>query len=216
MPIEQRAVRSAGIVSLDEKSARTLARGRISRIVADRDEQIGNALNNLPGKRMAWLRAVQRDISLILGEPLLVVGATNRHVVFLCLDPVDERPGWLVMTCCVCRYGREPGTVPVTLLSAHAIARLMERLRDVDPIKALKSELLQWTLLVLMSTERAPNAILPTKNGYFTLEKDLEENLYVFTTWLADRQLSDREQEILATLRTEKRLGFSEKLSEVV
>jgi len=214
--IEQKAVGSAGTVSLDEKSARTLARGRISRIVADRDEHLSRTIRNLPKKRHAWLRAIQRNVSLILGESLLLVGATNRHVLFVCLDPVDDRRGWLEMSCYVCRFGREPESVTVALLSAHAIAQLMVRRRDVDPIAILKSEILKWTLIRLMDTEREQYAILPTETGYFTMGRDEKLGMYVFTTWLANRQLTDREQRTLATLRKEERLGFSEKLSNLV
>jgi len=216
VPIARKVVGSAGTVSLDEKSARTLARARISRIIADRDESLRRTIRNLPKKRHAWLRAIQRSVSLILGESLLLAGATNRQVLFVCLDPVDDRPGWLEMTCYLCRFDREPESVTVALLSAHAIAQLMVRRRDVDPIAILKSEILKWTLLRLMDTEREPYAILPTETGYFTMGIDEELGIYVFTTWLANRQLTDREQRILAMLRKEERLGFSEKLADVV
>ena len=98
------------------------------------------------------------------------------------------------------------------LVSAHAIARLMERKREIDPLKALSSELLEWTFTELTIANIAcpcDFAIVPTQTGYFTADMDREESLYVLTTWLPDRLLTQAEVNTLTMLRRERRLQYS-------
>lgn len=86
---------TASKVSIDEKSARTIARNRIEQVFAFRQEQLAGKISALPKKRKAWIRAVERDIRKVMGESLLLTIPGKREVFFLCLDPFEERPGWL-------------------------------------------------------------------------------------------------------------------------
>lgn len=192
-PMTQRPNTSTPRVSIDEKSARTIARSRIEQVFAVRQEQLAGKASTLPQKRKAWIRAVERNIRRVMGESLLLTAPGKREVLFLCLDPFEERPGWLWLTGGILHFQNEPVLAAFGLVSAHALARLMERKREVDPVKALSSEFLEWTfteLMIAMIADESDFAIVPTQTGYFTAEKDKEEQVYVFTTWLPDRLLT--------------------------
>lgn len=216
MPEQQQLERRIDHVSLDEKSARTIARGRISALLEHRNRAVRKILHNLPHKRNAWIRAVEKALRQALGESLISLVAAKRFVLFYCLDPIEERPGWLSISGGWLQFSDVPISGSISLISAHAIARLMERRREVNPVTAFSSECLHWTLLELTFDQRFPFVIVPTQTGYFVVEGNAEFTKYVFTTWLADRQLSDVEQKILAKLRLEKRLGVGNKLADVV
>lgn len=205
-------------VSIDEKSARTIARSRIDRLFASRQEQLERKASALPQKRKAWIRAVDQSIRKVMGESLLLTAPGKRDVFFLCLDPVEERPGWLWLTGGVFHFQNEPMLTPFGLVSAHAIARLMERKREIDPVKALSSEFLEWTfteLMIAMIADESEFAIVPTRTGYFTAEKDQEEGVYVLTTWLPDRLLTYAQVNALAVLRRERRLELNRELDGI-
>lgn len=202
-------------VSIDEKSARTIARGRIEQLFAFREEQLRKKSTGLPQKRNAWLRAIEREIQKVMGESLLLTAVNKRDVFFVCLDPWEERPGWLWLTGGTLRFQSEPWMTAFGLVSAHAIARLMERKREVDPLKALSSELLEWTfaeLIIATLDDERDFAMVPTRSGYFTAEKDRELIVFVLTTWLPDRLLRQAQVDALAILRREGRLQYGREL----
>jgi hypothetical protein len=209
---------TASKVSIDEKSARTIARSRIEQLFASRQEQLGRKASALPQKRKAWIRAVDQSIRKVMGESLLLTNPGKREVLLFCLDPVEERPGWLWLTGGVLHFQNEPMLAAFGLISAHAIARLMERKREVDPVKALSSEFLEWTfteLIIAMIAAESEFAIVPTQTGYFTAEKDQEEGVYVLTTWLPDRLLTYAQVNALAALRTERRFQYNRELDGI-
>ena len=198
-------------VSIDEKSARTIARSRIEQVFALRQEQLARKLSALPQKRKAWIRAVERDIRKVMGESLLLTIPGKREVFFFCLDPFEERPGWLWLTGGVLHVHNEPMLASIALLSAHAIARLMERKREVDPVKALSSEFLEWAFMEFaraLIADEGDFAIVPTETGYFPAQKDPEQGVYVLTTWLPDRLLTYAQVNTLAVLRREQRFQY--------
>ena len=209
---------TASKVSIDEKSARTIARSRIEQVFACRSEQLNGEMSVFPQKRKAWIRAVEREIRRVMGESLLFTVPGKREVFFLCLDPVEERPGWLWLTGGALHFNQPPVMASFALVSAHAIARLMERKREINPLKALSSEFLEWTFTELTIANIAcpcDFAVVPTQTGYFTADMDREESLYVLTTWLPDRLLTQAEVNTLTMLRGERRLQYSRDLDGI-
>lgn len=205
-------------ISLDEKSARTIARGRITRFSEEVSERLAKIQTNRPTKRLAWIRHVKAEFMKTFGDGVLTAFSDNRRVHGLLLHPVqDGIGGWLAASAYAIKFGNTLLTGgPLAYFSAHAIARMLERLRVVDPIHAMKEESFVWALAELTTTAHREHYLLPTKSGYFCGVWDQNDSLPVFTTWLPDRYLTVREQEVLTYLRYERRIGFTRGLEDSV
>ena len=205
-----------GKVSLDEKSARKIAAGRI----ADYAQMVlDHSGKPLPQKRMAWLRELEARIRNRFGAGVLFISKDKRGLLCFVLCPYKfERVDSLEIVFLLYHFGKASQGDTIAQFSGHAVARLMERIRNVDPIVAVSGEFLQWTHAPLFKEYTGLHhdfLLLPTKTGYFMGKWDGEQFKYVMQTWLPDRLLNDSEQAALAKLRDEGQLGYCEKLSEL-
>lgn len=204
-------------ITLDEKSARTIARGRIEKHDQAILEKFSQDKSVYPSKRLAWLRSVEADLPARFGKSLLSVMHDKRRVCAIVLGGLgDEKPGWIALTVLIFPFKHRAKPISVAYFSAHSVARLMERLREVDPIQAVRSELLEWSFMPLIKANGATEELIcPTKTGYFAGTWDPEYCGVVFKTWLPDRLSSALENEVLNKLRKEARLGRAREMKGI-
>jgi len=198
-------------ISLDEKSARVIAKGRIA---SQFEKVMSGASSNekYPQKRLAWLRSVEAAIKKDLGDAILFSDRSKRHLLFVALGPIDGKPGWLELSSYKLPFDRPVSGFVFAEFSAHSIARVMERLRTVETISVLREEVLPWSLPQLQ-THKAEDLILPTKTGYFVGIRDAEADIPILKTWLPDRLANDRERKAIELMREEARVGSVQDLS---
>jgi hypothetical protein len=203
-------------VSLDEKSARRIAAGRNLDYLKNLFRQ-GNK-KPLPTKRIAWLRAVEARAKKSFGKSFLFARRDKRLLLCLLLLPLDsERPDSLHIVAHAFEFDKEDQVIIIAHCSGHAVGRVMERVREVDPIAAIAGEILDWTLINMFVESTNPHdfILLPTRTGCFMCKGDHADFEIIIQTWLPDRLLNDAERGALDKLRNEQQLGFCEKLSEL-
>lgn len=202
-------------VSLDEKSARRIAAGRIG--------EYANSLfefdfGPLPKKRIAWLRALEGKVEEKYGAGLLGMVKDKHRLNWAALVPgVHEQVGSLSIGSFDWKFGGFRDVIRLAQFSAHAVSRVMERTREIDPINAVSGEILPWMVLLLMYEMLGPHdfLLLPSKTGCFMGKRDEAEGMVFIRTWLPDRLLNDAEQAAVAKLRKDEQLGYCEKLADL-
>ena len=199
--------------TLDEASARKVARGQISVMVEKTAERIANTSTKFPAKRGAWLRAVEAGFRKGYKDNILTLVSEKRRVLVVYFLPLAEQyDGWLAVEASVATFGAEMRVFKISVISEHALARLMQGLRDCSLLDALRDQFLEWFLSTILACIASPNRpdilCVPTKSGYFTAKWDRMHSTFVYTDWQPDRLLTDKERTLLDRLRSEERLGL--------
>lgn len=213
--------------SLDEDSARRIARAQIAQAHANAEGQFNQFQYPQVSKRGAWLRQAELGVRQFYGEFLLAVIVGKRSVTSIAISPANDLGnGWLSIFSYTARHrGGNLAPISVGGISEHAIAKLMVRLREVNALKAIQEEFLGWSAACLLDcADRKPaypQIFVPSKTGYFmsSLDESVligDRELLVLKTWIADRTLTRQEQLVLADLRRAQRVGVGLKLKECV
>lgn len=158
---------------------------------------------------------MEARVRAVFGETLIVVWSDKRKVGAVVLNGFeDQRPGWLAASVFIFPFGtREARATNIAWFSAHSVARLMERLRDVNPMETMVRELLSGPLAALTTVTDTQDLILPTKTGYFIGARDRDLRAPVFKTWLPDRLANNHERQVLDTLRREEKIGYARNMT---
>jgi hypothetical protein len=203
--------------TLDDASARKIARGQISVAIENINSRITSLATSYPAKRGAWLRVVEDHYKETYKETLLHIETDKRRVVAFFLWPLaDSYDGWIAIDVVVATFGSGTRQLRIAAITENAVVKLMQGLRETSHLDALRAQTLDWALNRVMTCyaeqNRPNNVCIPTKSGYFTAKWDLLHKAYVFTGWHPDRLLNDREQAILERLRREKQIGMKDRL----
>jgi hypothetical protein len=192
--------------SLDESSARRIGKAQLVQfheLMSARAER----KYAWPRKRHAWLRHAETICRQVLGSGVLVVQTAKRHIDCVGVQPFKERPGWALLLLVRVAFDKRVDHRFLATLSAHAVARLMERSRDTEAIPLIVKELLPWSFERLCEYGGG-RVLVPTASGHFTAEEDAElPGAAVFTTWLPDRLLGDDDAAAIVRMRAERRFG---------
>jgi hypothetical protein len=183
---------------LDEKTARSIARGRLRTIDEDickrLKERLSRALKASSLARLfVDLETVLRDA---LGKLLLSFGREGRTFYWLALHPSSSQSDWMLLTYAkfnarsrTCRQYR------VAELSGHAVARVLERLAstDIDRIaEEFTTDSFDALNEALRGDSRKADLVVPTKSGEFRCTFDLQKQCYVAATWVKDKPQASR------------------------
>jgi hypothetical protein len=178
-----------GIVSLDEKSARRIAAGRLNAFQERVDAVLLGSEITASFKPDVRARAIEEIFQQAFGQWFLMSGRVGRNLVFG-IAQSGEKPGWVEIL--AIHHNLRSAATEVYLLaqlSAHATARLLERRRDVDIERLLAEELNGppfYRLIDAHIANKPGDVRLATANGEFRFTRDEEEALLA-VTWIATR-----------------------------
>jgi hypothetical protein len=181
------AIAETSYVTIDERTARRLAPAQAA-IEYDRLLAAMPSRESLGEKRHAYLRRVERDLATRFST-MLMIERNKRYVgaVFA----VANKDGTADVTRAICTV-RESKVDGVLNLTAHALARMMERLRCASAVQALRHELhrqpaLAHAILRLASTtDPVLDFRLGTASGQFR-GSALIDAAPTAQTWLPNR-----------------------------
>jgi hypothetical protein len=200
--------------SLDEASARRIGKSQLHDLFADLRARAEHSVN-LPRKRLAWGRHVEAVCHSVMRGAVLLIQKDKRQLYCVAVQPYNERPGWLLIILFHFRFRSATETRFLASVSAHAVARLLERSRQTDVLSAVVQEMLPWSIEKLCDYQHG-FLIVPTSTGHFTAEEDRElTGSPVFTTWLPDRLLAGSELAQLTRLRLDHALDTARSLSRL-
>ena len=172
--------------SLDERSARRIALGRLDAL-KERIAAVHLGAKGESAKPEVRARAIQDAVEHGFGQSLLATERKGRILIHVVALP-GEKPGWMDLVA-VTHNLRSSNThfVVFAQLSAHAMARLLERRRGVDLERLLAEELAQSRLAELIEAgieKKAAEMSLVTANGTFRFKRG-EEGTLVALTWIS-------------------------------
>jgi hypothetical protein len=177
---------------LDEKSARRIAAGRLKLL----KEQIDSARPRPTRKEKPNARAkgIEANLRRRFGSWLFFVAHRGRHVLAAYANP-SEQSGWIDLF--LLDHNLRSDAVHICLIaqfSAHAVARLLERRRDVDVERLFVEELEGAPLLELLdkSSSATQEFRIATKFGSFRFEASNGEPA-VAVTWVQRKPFVQRE-----------------------
>jgi len=183
---------------LDEATARRIAKSRFALEAEDFGlgiERFKRALDHLPSKRHARLRAMAKSIHDSFGRLVLDVTVRNRSVDAIALMCNSDTSIDLMLM--FFYPDREPDGVILATITNHAVARLIERRLNPDPIDAVRGEFDQEVLdkiveYILSTTDTSGSVEygteVVTKNGRFRVATELGDDHrteLTLVTWIA-------------------------------
>lgn len=207
--------------NLDLTSAKRIARGQINRVADTISERVARLPTQMPAKRMAWLRETENLYRQTYDEVLIGIASEKRRVFAVYLMPLaEEFEGWMSIEVAVASFKGARSSFVLAAVAEQTIARLMEGLKSVDAIEALRTELSEWNFIQLLQNMLLPTpqdvAYVATESGYFVAKWNADRHSYIMTSWLPDRLATDHERTVLRRLRREERLGAGPSLAECV
>lgn len=207
--------------NLDVASAKRIARGQINRVAETISERIARLPAQMPGKRLAWLREAENLYRQTYDEVLIGVASEKRRVFAVYLMPLAEQfEGWLSIEVAVASFKGARTNFVLAAVAEQTIARMLEGLKSVDAIEALRNELSEWNFIQLLQSMLLPTpqevVYVATESGYFVTKWNADRHSYIMTSWLSDRLATDHERTVLRKLRREQRLGTGPNLAECV
>ena len=207
--------------NLDMASAKRIARGQINRVAETISERIARLPAQMPGKRLAWLRETENLYRQTYEEVLIGVASEKRRVFAVYLMPLAEQfEGWLSIEVAVASFKGARTNFVLAAVAEQTIARMLEGLKSVDAIEALRNELSEWNFIQLLQSMLLPTpqevVYVATESGYFVTKWNADRHSYIMTSWLSDRLATDHERTVLRKLRREERLGTGPSLAECV
>lgn len=207
--------------NLDMASAKRIARGQINRVAETISERIARLPAQMPGKRLAWLREAENLYRQTYDEVLIGVASEKRRVFAVYLMPLAEQfEGWLSIEVAVASFKGARTNFVLAAVAEQTIARMLEGLKSVDAIEALRNELSEWNFIHLLQSMLLPTpqevVYVATESGYFVTKWNADRHSYIMTSWLSDRLATDHERTVLRKLRREQRLGTGPNLAECV
>lgn len=128
---------------LDEKTARTFARGDFRRFLADADDRIATASPVRAGKRNAKLREIEKNLLRVFGKSLLFISHAKRHLDVYLIGVVNDGSAEILMTTYYADLKKRPKhrSYCIARISGHAVARLVQRRERPDALAALQQEI---------------------------------------------------------------------------
>jgi hypothetical protein len=172
---------------LDERSARSIAAGRLNAI---RERVLSVKLSTLPHKRGAATRQCLVHMHTLFGNWVLgEIIIKNRFACVVVADPHPVLNGWIDVYFIQVDLKKRERDVDFRVLfsiSAHATARLLERRRDVDIERLIAEELADIAVLRAVMDNYNNNAnsefVLQTVNGEFRGYRD--HGKLIAATWI--------------------------------
>ena len=209
------------LANLDLTSAKRIARGQINRVSESISARVARLPAQMPAKRLAWLRETEHLYRQTYDEVLIGIASEKRRVFAVYLMPLaQEFEGWLSIEVAVASFKGARSSFVLAAVAEQTIARMMEGLKSVDAIEALRNELSEWNFVQLLQSMLLPTpqdvVYVATESGCFVAKWNAERHSYIMTSWLPDRLATDHERTVLRRLRREQRLGAGPSLADCI
>jgi membrane protein YqaA with SNARE-associated domain len=207
--------------NLDLASAKRIARGQINRVAESISERVARLPSQMPVKRLTWLRETENLYRQTYDEVLIGIASEKRRVFAVYLMPLaEEFEGWLSIEVAMASFKGARTIFVLAAVAEQTIARMMEGLKSVDAIEALRNELSEWNFIQLLQSMLLPMpqdvVYVATASGCFVAKWNAQRHSYIMTSWLPDRLATDHERTVLRRLRRDERLGAGPSLTDCI
>jgi hypothetical protein len=149
---------------------------------------------------------------VLSAEQRLLLRYEDNGRVFHCSLLPYRHAGWFMVVSLLYGSGTDTRLWCAALLSKTAVACLLAGTREPDTVKAIASEMLDWSYGEMIRNQNKA-LIVPTAHGYFFGKWNEAEDALVLDAWSPDRVLRARETQVLDKLRKGRTVMAGEALT---